>query len=695
MRSSISSLSIPRQLSISFSLLVLAFLMPSSLHAKVERFEIESRQRFAEGKEFGETGTYDLLRGKVYFALNPKLRQNRQVVDLELAATDSDGLVRFFADLTILTPSDPTKSSGAVLYDVNNRGNMRSLDFFNDARGGNSLDTPAHAGNGFLMEHGWTVISSGWDGELLAGTSRLKLYPPTLGPDVKGLVRYEFTLGSGKEFGGITRAGHGSFQHDYHHISEATLTKRPHARSPRTLVPRDQWFTEITEPTNPLGGDQKHIDLYLRSKGESGQIYELIYMAHSPQIHGTCFTSVRDLIDAVKTGQGEGNPLLLEGEPFLQRAHAFGISQAGRYLREFLYSGFNESETGEKVFDGLVPHVAGGGLGSFNHRFAQPTRFSGQRLNHDYPVDRFPFAYERQKHPFRDTDDSTDGLLEQARATHTLPKIMHTQSSSEYWHRAGSLPHTDPLGTRDARAQRHVRFYTFGGTQHGPASYPPTKGGAAYLKNPADFRPIMRSLLLKLDGWAQGKKMPPSVIPTIKSGSLVHWEQHTVGFPEIPGVRFPTVIHQPNDWFYGDRWESTRSMIELHPPQMRNDYRVLVPKTDSDGNEIGCLQPPEVAVPLGTYASWNLYPDGNPAQPDLVGLSGAFFPFTITQAEREANGDPRPSIAERYASRMDYLNAFEQACEQLVDQGFLLKSEVPVLLEKHNQRYQSFVDKNE
>ena len=184
MRSSISSLSIPRQLSISFSLLVLAFLMPSSLRAKVERFEIESRQRFAEGKEFGETGTYDLLRGKVYFALNPKLRQNRQVVDLELAATDSDGLVRFFADLTILTPSDPTNSSGAVLYDVNNRGNMRSLDFFNDARGGNSLDTPAHAGNGFLMEHGWPGISSGWDCELLAGTSRLKLYPPTLGPDV-------------------------------------------------------------------------------------------------------------------------------------------------------------------------------------------------------------------------------------------------------------------------------------------------------------------------------------------------------------------------------------------------------------------------------------------------------------------------------------------------------------------------------
>ena len=140
-------------------------------------------------------------------ALNPKLRQNRQVVDLELAATDSDGLVRFFADLTILTPSDPTKSSGAVLYDVNNRGNMRSLDFFNDARGGNSLDTSAHAGNGFLMEHGWTVISSGWDGELLAGTSRLKLYPPTLGPDVKGLVRYEFTLGSGKEFGGLLEQG--------------------------------------------------------------------------------------------------------------------------------------------------------------------------------------------------------------------------------------------------------------------------------------------------------------------------------------------------------------------------------------------------------------------------------------------------------------------------------------------------------
>ena len=658
--------------------------LAEQLQAKVERFEITSQTLFAEGKSFGEVGTYDLLRGKVYFALDPELRQNKQVVDLDVVIPDADGQVRFFADLVILTPTNPGKSCGAVLYDVNNRGNMRTLDFFNNAKGGNRLDTAQHAGNGFLMDHGWTVISSGWDGELLSGSSRLKLYPPALTSDVKGLVRYEFTLGQGQESGGITRAGHGSFQPDYSMMREATLTKRPYARAERTLIPRDDWLTEVIETSNAESGDLRKIDLHLTTQGEQGQIYELIYVAHSPQVHGTCFTSVRDLIDAVKTGKGEANPLLHQMQPYLTRAHAFGISQAGRYLREFLYSGFNESESGEKVFDGLIPHVSGAGMGSFNHRFAQPTRFSGQRLNHDYPVDRFPFTYGHQKHPFRDLGD---GLLQQARKTRTEPKIVHTQSSSEYWHRAGSLTHTDPLGSRDARIPRNVRFYTFGGTQHGPASYPASKGNAAYPKNAADFRPLMRSILLKLDGWVQGKSMPKSVFPTIRAGSLVHWEQHAVGFPEIPGIRYPTVIHQPNDWYYGVNWERDKSEVEIHPPSMRNDYRVLVPKVDMDGNEIGCLLPPEVAIPLGTYTSWNLFPDNHPARRDIVGLTGAFLVFENTLADRKASGDPRVSLSERFAGEQQYSSAFEVACQRLVKQGFLLESEVPDLLKEHSRRF--------
>ena len=324
-------------------------------------------------------------------------------------------------------------------------------------------------------------------------------------------------------------------------------------------------------------------------------------------------------------------------------------------------------------------------MGSFNHRFAQPTRFSGQRLNHDYPVDRFPFTYARQKHPFRDMED---GLLTQARASHTVPKIIHTQSSSEYWHRAGSLTHTDPLGTcRDTRIPRNVRLYTFGGTQHGPA--------------PNILLPEAMQLTLRIRltfahhaqptaqiRWLGDRvqSMPASVIPHhsfrhLCIGSNIQWDSRSCR------ALAPTVIHQPNDWFYGGTGIRTKAKFELHPPRMSNDYRVLVPKVDLDGNEIGCLQPPEVAVALGTYASWNLYPESHPAHPDLVGLSGAFFPFETTKAGREESGDPRRSIRERYPTQQKFVSAFEAACKQLVKRGFLLDSEVHVLLEKYGKRY--------
>src|SRR5262249_27877646 len=150
-------------------------------------------------------------------------------------------------------------------------------------------------------------------------------------------------------------------------------------------------------------------------------------------------------------------------------------------------------------FDGLMPHVAGGGLGFFNHRFAQPTRHNGQHEEHLYPGDMFPFTYGDNTREYlarpgltRMTVLPGDGILRRIASEdpRLLPKVMHTQSATEYWHRSGSLVHTDPLGEKDAEIPETVRIYAFGGTQHGPASDPPNRGIADNLHNPGDYRPF-------------------------------------------------------------------------------------------------------------------------------------------------------------------------------------------------------------
>src|SRR5262249_1539490 len=166
-----------------------------------------------------------------------------------------------------------------------------------------------------------------------------------------------------------------------------------------------------------------------------GYIYELVCEAEGPIVQGLGYAAVRDLISFLRHERSDKNPLrTAEGKPAGTRAHGFGVSQSGRFLRNFLHLGFNEDEAARKVFDGLMPHVAGGGLGFFNHRFAQPTRHNGQHEEHLYPGDRFPFTYGDAEDPF---SKRTDGILRRGRdlGPSLLPKVMHTQSAAEYWHR--------------------------------------------------------------------------------------------------------------------------------------------------------------------------------------------------------------------------------------------------------------------
>jgi hypothetical protein len=663
-------------------LAVLLTSLAGPVRAELRSLEIHRREPFADGKAFGKTGPYEIIAGVARFAVDPKNKHNRLIVDLPLAPRNAEGKVEFEADVFILAPKDPARGNGTILYDVNNRGNKLALHFFND-KGGNDPHTVADAGNGFLFRQGFTVVWCGWIGELLPGGGRMLLRAPIAtdhGKPIRGLVRYETTTNTPAETLPLSfREGHGSYPPTPEGEAKGVLTERMKETDERMPIARDRWSLErLPVPKVKVGvqGTLGQIRLRLKGGFRPGYLYELICEAEGPIIQGLGNAAVRDLVSFLRYNGSKGNPLRTpEGKPAISRAHAFGVSQCGRFLRNFLQQAFNLDETGRKVFDGLMPHVAGGGLGFFNHRFAQPTRHNAQHEEHLYPTDRFPFTYWASTDPFSKRTGSILRLLAEE-APDLLPKIMHTQSAAEYWHRSGSLVHTDPLGKEDVPIPDNVRIYAFGGTQHGPASYPPQRAIGDNLANPGDYRPFLRALLLALDAWVKdGTAPPPSVYPRIDQKTLVHWKQRSTRFPNLPGVRYPEVIQQPQAKDYGPDFDS-KGIIATEPPRILGNYVVLVPRSDLDGNDLGTLLPPEVKVPLATYTGWNLRRREAGADGMLVSLQGSYIPFPRTEDERLKTGDPRASIAERYASFEQYQKRFSQACADLLRRGYLLEEDV-------------------
>jgi hypothetical protein len=675
---------------------ILGLVVPTA-RAELLELVIHRREAFGEGAAFGDAGPYEKFVGVARFAVDPGNARNRDIVDLLLAPRNGAGKVEFESDVCILAPKDPSRGNGAILYDVNNRGNKLALRFFNAAPGGNDPADLAAAGDGFLLRRGYTIVWSGWIGELLPGGGRMLLRAPVAtenGQPIRGLVRYETTTDAPADTLPLSRReGHGSYPPTKRGEIDGVVTWRMREGDARVPIPHGQWSVDrvpVPPVRDGVPGTLGQVRLRVAGGFRPGYVYELVCEAEGPVVQGLGYAAVRDLVSFLRYDAGPRNPLRrADGRPAINRAHGFGVSQSGRFLRNFLYLGFNADEANRKVFDGLMPHVAGGGLGFFNHRFAQPTRHNSQHEEHLYPGDHFPFTYGDAVDPF---GGRSDGILR--RIAHDdpllLPKVMHTQSAAEYWHRSGSLVHTDPLGTRDADIPEMVRVYAFGGTQHGPAADPPGRGPADNLLNPADYRPFLRALLDALDAWVRdGTPPPPSVYPRIDKGTLVGWRQADTGFPAIPGVRYPEVIQCPSALDYGPEFVA-KGVITVEPPRVLGHYVVRVPKCGPDGNDLGTLLPPEVAVPLATYTGWNLRRRDVGAEGMLVRLMGSYVPLPRTHADRRATGDPRDSIAERFGSYEVYQRQFAAVCDDLAGRRYLLREDADRLLTGREQHRGAF-----
>jgi hypothetical protein len=642
------------------------------------RLVIHRREPFANGHEFPITGAYEKLVGKVYGEVDPKNRLNKLIVNLDKAPRNRRGRVEYSSDLFILKPVDPARGNGKIFFDAPNRGGKRILAFLNDAAEANDPTTLKHAGNGFLMRQGYTVVWCGWQGDLMALKNWLVLNVPVAtenGRPIVAKTRTEIVVDEkgvkSQPLSGDARVK--SYEAAIRDKSQASLTVREKSYGKRITVPPTAWEFACSKKDSRTGNatvKRSMKDLYLHGGFKPGHIYEFIYPAKNPLVLGLGFAVARDLVSflryATKDAAGKTNPLApRKGKPTITHAYAWGRSQSGRYLRDFIYHGFNEDEAHRKVFDAIAPHVAGGGRLFLNYEFARPVTSSQQHTNQLDP-ELFPHAYNVIK------DAQTgrrDGILKRPK---TDPLIFHTQTSTEYWQKRGCLAHTDGKGN-DLRLPENVRVYVIASAQHNsPFGSEPVKDHSQFPINPLPAGDVLRALVVALDEWAtRGILPPPSQYPSVSSRTLMTAKHRGTAFPKIPAVRF-TALHNRQlflDYGRGIR----RGKIAVHPPRAIPDreYTILVPRVDTDGNDIAGIRLPAVQVPIGTYTGWNLRPRGL-AEGELAGLLGSFIPFAKTRAERRRTGDPRPSIAERYNDGKDYVEKFSRAARILVEQRFLL-----------------------
>lgn len=655
------------------ALALLLFVAP--LQAELSGIDIRSRSILSEP---GNPVRYELISGVLHFTLDPLHPGNQKIVDIQYAPLNTQGHTEFSADFKLLVPRGETQST-SLLYHVNNRGGSRLPPEV-------SLSHP-------LAMQGHTFLATGWINEMPPADERLRLFAPVLshnGDPLTGRVRYEIIPTSHGNDLNIAGSFHLAYLPVADALANATLSVRPRQDADRRVIARDQFSLTIEDVAD---SNQPLITLTLEGGMQAGHIYELMYEAQDPVLGGAGLAGIRDVVSALRhAASGEMsaqlNPAITElSLPPINRTVAWGYSQSGRLLRQFLYQGFNEDLHGRQVFDGVVPLIAGAGFGMFNQRFAMPTRTNGQHENHLFPNDFFPFTYGDSTDPF---SGRTDGILKKARESGTEPKLMHIQTSNEYWLRGGSLPHTDPLGLSDAEIPDNVRFYSIGGSPHSSGTGSPGPASSGQLPaNPNLWTPIAESLLSAMVVWVnEGELPPPSVYPRISRGTLLmsHLgdsadDINPAVWRVIPGINHPRTLYQVAYADFGPGF-LTDGIAQLTDLNSKQKYGTRVPVTGNDNNDLATdlILPPLTAVPLATFVPWNLRAVASGADTELATLSGGYLPLPLTEQDARDAGDPRPAIGSLYRDFDDYLQQYESATDALIARGFLLPAFKPVLM---------------
>jgi hypothetical protein len=644
-----------------------------SAEAKVTKIAIENRESpIFSGKSFGDVGTYETLTGHIYGEIDPKDPHNKIITDIDLAPRNSRGMVEYVATFMLQKPVDLSKTNGVLIYAVANRGATRTT---------NSFNVEGESGNDFFMKRGYMILHSGWQGDLREHPGEQTIRVPIArnpdGSSVTGPVLQRFVNMPAGTHTLSLYTGRPAANLD---TTQATLTMRASEAGPVIpIAPSDWAFSDSTHSSFP--GEPDATKISVRAGFDPAYLYEVVYTAKDPLVLGIGLAATRDIVSFFhhEAADSDNTPNPIAGAVKYVIAH--GTSQSGNFIRTFIHLGFNEDESGRIVWDGANPGLAARQL-AINFRFA----FVGGIANMYDPGSEGTLWWGDYTDTARGEQTPTS-LLDRSRASKTVPKIFETFGSTEFWDLRMS---PDMVGTkidRDIPLPSNVRRYYFPGTTHGSGSgvfnENANRSSWQLPGNPNSEAYTMRALFLELTDWVtKGIAPPDSVYPRLADGQLVRPDQHSMGFPSIPGEPLPDDHINPFfNYDFGPQfnYRDLSGVITIEPPKIKNILPQLVPKVDADGNEISGIPSVFLQAPLGTYLGWNITAHGffkGQTEP----LAGGFIPFAKTSAERLANGDPRPSLEERYHDHAGFVAAVKKAAQRLLDEHFLLPEDADRLI---------------
>ena len=681
----------------------------------IESLVTKGKATAFNGAQFGSVGTYDYILAEANAKVNPNDPCAATIVDLKNSA-DASGMVNYKFDVVILTPSDAAKASGSLLYIVNNRTNTSAFEALNDGSGndlfGNvapvipttatgTVTTGVGAGSAYLMKQGMTVVFSGWQGDRpssLSGataaiTSTKTWYAPGMtlpvakdatGAKITGTVQDEFIADNatanllGTYYPRVTS-------------SPASLWIRKTAMDAPIVVDPALWtytagtgvaeggnttatgFGYVTIDRAKVKADPKYAAA-LDEGSDNGSIYHFNYTASDPKAMGLGFLGVRDLISFLRyeTQDKAGNANPVAGR--IKTTLATGISQSGRYLRDFLWQGFNADRQVRTVFDGMLPLVGGSRKTYTNYRWSKPGDYSRQHETHYTPGDQFPFAYSTITDSL---SGKTDGLMKKCTELNTCPKVYQYDSPIEFGGARASLVATDGAG-KDIEIPANVRLFYSAGTSHGPTQlannaksqpdYSVDRAGNAVASMPGALNAstaLYRALLSSLEGWAKGTGTPlNSNFPKVSDGTMAVATSNpqSLTAPDLSalGLGFNGV--------YNTLSLNDESVIPTVPTNKM--YVVHLPTSDAQDNSKAGVKMPDSAVPLATFVGYSLRNPGY-VQGDQNGLSSSQLAFALNTANKNAK-DPRKSAQELYTNPAGYVAKWNAAVDALVADKLML-----------------------